>query len=130
VILNPKDNYVTIQVDNNRQILGQFRGHSAPPHSQALEISEWTQIIATFGYFQSMQGTYNRIGSSIVVNGKEENNVLALSDPNLAQLSQSGAEITIGAIDPKSFEGSIGFIEIYSAGAPIQTSKYHLVIYV
>jgi len=127
MILNPKDNYITIKVDKDKKIIGEYRGkHNTPPHSQALVISEWTQIIVTLGHFQGMQGGYKRIGSSIIINGKEESKLLTLVDPNLGgNPLQDTAEITIGATDSESFEGSIGFIEIYSAGAVLQTSKHH-----
>ena len=69
------------------------------------------------------------VGSSIIVNGKEENTLLTTSYSDSTKPAITDAEFTIGAINSKSFEGSIGFIEIFNIGSVIQTSKYHLVIY-
>jgi len=131
LILNLQFDYLAITIDEERNLLGHYRGEIFEIHSKPL-LSEWTQIIASFGNFQAKQSNDNALGSSIVVNGKEESYILKSFDADFPLPSHATAEMTIGTTPDaaKSFKGSIGLVEIFTPGAVPQTSKYHLVIYV
>jgi len=83
----------------------------------------------SFGIFHGNPMGDMGIGSSIIVNGKEESELLTSYDPNPVFPIIKDAEFTIGAINSESFKGSIGFIEIFTPGSVIQTSKIHLFTY-
>jgi len=101
-------------------------------HSKALVISEWTQIIASFGHFQEKSSPVDikRIEASIIVNGEEENQILSYNYNDVSILTDTRIETFIGGgTDSDSFKGSIGLIEIFTPGGFVQTSKSHLVIH-
>jgi len=104
--------------------VGSYRGENTPPHSKPLEVSEWTQIIASFGHFEGSDVTTKKAEYFLLVNGEEESNELTITNPAIS--ADTLAEFFIGARDLESFKGSIGLIEIFTTGAVVQTSKYHL----
>jgi len=117
-----------MEVDEFQKLLGNYRGHPVSKHPQTLVISEWTQIIASFGEFQANPTGAKNFGYSIIVNGQEWSDVM-LDSPNGGTSTPNtvNAKITIGD-ETGSFKGSIGSIEIFTPGAVAQTSKYHLAI--
>ena len=126
LILNLKD-YISIKINEDRRILGQYKEKDIRIHPQALVISEWTQIIASFGNFQAFPTGLNALGYSMVINGKEEAVILSSSfaDQNLPRIT---VEMTIGTTADdnfKSFRGSIGLVEIFTPGSVTQTSNHH-----
>jgi len=124
IILNLKDDYFSITIDENRKITAIYGDLNTLTHSKELVVSEWTQIIASFGSYQTSSLGDNGVRISLVVNG--EGMSKTSTSTYKAIPNPTDAQMTIGSVDSNSFEGSVGLIEIYTPGSIVQTSNYIL----
>jgi len=81
----------------------------APP-----EVSSWVESFSS---------------ASVLINGEGENRVIGNGFSDGGSPLGTPIEMFIGATNSESFKGSIGLVEIFTPGAVVQTSIYHLIIY-
>ena len=104
---------------------------SATPSSSALlELSKWTQIVATFSYYKFKSSPNIKPEIFIFLNGKELTSTLG-SEANLPNaiaptFDKDTDQVFIGGGEQNSFLGVIGKIDIFNPGALFQYCKYLL----
>ena len=108
-----------IKVNSNQEIETLFFGVGGATHTQPLELSIWTKVRVTFGYYN--YGTTSETIRQISVG----NNFEEFTNSHTTATSISiplDDNMQIGG--PSSFIGDLARFEIYSPGAYSDSSKF------